>query len=145
MKGIIKNAILSIIVGMALNGFSVMFGSPFLLGFINGNLITLLIALLAINTTTMSVTMTKMSELNEKFKAKFPCALKEMKISIYEQVFLICAAISLQMVSYSSIVKIHSLKSHYVISSLLVAVFVYAMLILFDTAKAIFVLLEYDQ
>lgn len=145
MMDVIKNISFSVFFGIIINAFSSLIGSSFLIKFLDSNLITLLVALMAINTTTMSIMMTKMSEIKEKNKIDFPETIREMKASIHEQVALICFAVVLQIVIASPKLKKLWFDSDFIFSSLLVAIFIYAMLILFDTAKGIFVLLENEN
>ncbi|MFA5118794.1 MAG: hypothetical protein WC695_08105 [Candidatus Omnitrophota bacterium] len=145
MMDVIKNISVSVLLGIIINSLSSWMGSHFLLKFLDCNLITLLVALMAINTTTMSVMMTKMSEIKERHKIDFPKTIREMTASIYEQISLICIAVALQIISDSPKMKQLWPNPEFIISSFLVAVFVYAMLILFDTAKGIFVLLENEK
>jgi len=87
MINIIKNICVAIVCGLLLVWFSNLVGSNFLSQFLENNLIMLLIALLAINITTMSVVMVKLREISDSNnKIRFPRTIKEMKISFYEQI-----------------------------------------------------------
>jgi len=145
MMEIFKNISFSVVLGMIIHSLASWMESQFLGTFLENNLITLLVALMAINTTTMSVMMTKMSEIKEKHKINFPATVKEMSASIYEQITIICIAVMLQIVNGSPKVKEIWGNADFIFSSLLAGVFIYAMLILFDTAKGIFVLLENEK
>src|SRR5258706_13148333 len=129
MMDVIKNISVSVLLGMIVNSLSSWIGSHFLLKFLNNNLIILLIALMAIKTTTMSVMMTKMSEMKERYKIDFPQTRREMMACIYEQVVLICVAVVIQIVTDSPKVMQLGPNSDFIFSSLLVAVFIYAMLV----------------
>jgi hypothetical protein len=141
----IKNFSLFIVVGIIVNLIIGWLKSDFISTFLTENLITLLIALVAINTTTMSVVMTKLKELTKKQDGKFTRTLKEMKISIVEQVFLIVITVFVQIVSSSKLVQTSLPDLLFFTDIILIGVFSYAIYILYDTANSIFVILNYEK
>ncbi len=94
MMDLFKNISLSLTIALALNASSIGIESDFLPTFLSENLITLLIALFAINITTLSVIMTKLSEISNNEGSDFSTTIREMKHSITEQCFLIIIGIS---------------------------------------------------
>lgn len=119
--------------------------SNFIIKYLNNNLITLLIALLAINTTTSSVVMTKLKEISDLSGGNFSNTIEQLKSSIYEQIIYIVIAVVVLMLQGSKMVLgIHSSVEIF-LDVMLVAVFVAAIHTLFDTAKSIFVILRYEN
>lgn len=119
--------------------------SDFIFNFLDANLVVILIALLAINLTTCSVIMTKLKEISDKKNIDFTKTVIELKKSIYEQIILICLSVIFQILKHSVIIG-SKLKYHQIIfDSLIVMLFIYSVYILYDTGKAIFVILEYEN
>lgn len=139
----IKNASLCFVAGLLLNWLSSWLASDFLATFLGANLITLLIALLAINTTTISVIMTKLRDLSSDPKA-FAETMAEMKTSVVEQMVLIALAVLLQILTKSTSITWLETTT-FVLNSLVAAVFVYALHILWDTANGVFIILKYES
>jgi len=134
-----------IVIALVITGFSKWIESDFLNKYLDENLITLLIALLAINTTTSSVVMTKLKEIADETGGNFSNTIVQLKHSIYEQIiYIIIAVIVLVLSGSKKVVSIHA-YSDFILDVLLVAVFSAAMYTLFDTAKSIFVILRYEN
>lgn len=119
--------------------------SDFLFKFLDNKLIVILIILLAINLSTCCVIMTKLKEISEKKKIDFQGTVNELRESIYEQITLICLSALFQILKFSAIIA-NKLKYHYIIfDSLTIAIFIYSIYILYDTGKAIFIILEHEK
>lgn len=147
MFHVVKNACCSIVFGFALVWFSDLISSKFLANFLDANLIMLLIALLAINITTMSVVMVKLKEISEERKGiRFPRTVKEMKFAVYEQVFLIVFGLISQILCKSDLLSQSSIRAdlRFIISAVPAAILIYSILILWDTGKSIFVILSQE-
>ncbi|NTU50021.1 MAG: hypothetical protein HGA87_03880 [Desulfobulbaceae bacterium] len=142
MIDIFKTICMSIVLGVVLIVLSLVLDSDFIFGFLSKDLISLLVALMAINTTTMGVIMGKLKEIADQQDVDFSSTIKEMKVSVYEQVVLIIVAILLLVLKRSNLILQSNKSWEVVIWAGLAATFVYAIYILFDTAKGIFVLLE---
>ncbi len=67
-----------------------------------------------------------------------------MKISIVEQVILVALAAIFQVVRTSKIITASYPPVFFVSDVVLVAVFVYALYILYDTANSVFVILQFE-
>lgn len=141
----IKNIIISIFVGFLITLASLFLESSFIFDFIKTHLIMLLIALLAINTTTMSIVMTKLKEIYDIHKVDFSNTINQMKFSISEQIFLIVAGVLLQMVYASKLLCMEHVFWQMAIPSLLIGILVDAVWILRDTASSIFIIIEYEN
>lgn len=118
--------------------------SRYLSDFLEDNLITILIALLAINNTTFSVVMTKLREISDKRGASFSETIKEFRKSNLEQVFFILAAILLLVARDSE-----ALEACDVILKVadigLIAIFIASIHNLYDTGDSIFVILSFEK
>lgn len=145
MSELVKNICVYLVVGLLLHGLSVWLRSDFLGDFLTENLIILLFALLAINTTTISVIMTKLRDITGKSRVGFGRTTKAMKNSILEQLVLIVVAAVALVVKESDVISAWWGSSGFVLNVILVAVFVWAVHVLYDTANGIFVILEYEE
>lgn len=136
----LKEISLYIVAGFMIAGIGDVFGSV-----LKENLITLLIALLAINTTTSSVIMTKLKDISDATGGNFKFTIEQLRSSTYEQVALILIAVILLILAGSkTIVGIH-IWIHFVLNGFVTSVFVAGLYTLFDTAKSIFVILRYEN
>ncbi|WP_323589620.1 hypothetical protein [Aliarcobacter butzleri] len=143
-NNIIFNILLSIGAGYLLTELQSFLGTTYLTSFLKQNLITLLVALIAINSATLSIVLTKVRELLDKSgqQGAFANTKRQMILSVNEQVVLIIVAMLLLIVQDSDFLKSHV---EYVtfLNVLIIGCFVYALRILHDTAKSVFVILDY--
>src|SRR5262245_59515460 len=93
------------VLGYALAGANVWLQSSFLLKFLTENLIVVLIALMAINTTTRSVVMTKLREITDKTNADFTVTIEELRNSLIEQIWYIVIALIAAVLYGSALAK----------------------------------------
>ena len=135
-----------LVIGFIINGLATFIGSTFLCSFLDQNLILLLVALFAINTTTASVILTKMREIADKHpEVDFKTTRNQMKASSLEQVILIIIAILTGILKTSPWLLEHVPHLHFFLNSILVGVFAYAIHILYDTAKGVYVILDHGH
>ncbi|ABG58450.1 hypothetical protein [Cytophaga hutchinsonii] len=119
--------------------------SDFWAKFLDGNLIVILITLLAINTATISLIISKMQEIAEKHIIDFDGAIKEVKKSLYEQIILIALAIVFLILKDSSVIKT-TFKYHDVaFNTIIGSIFINSIDILRDTGVAIFEILKFNN
>ena len=141
ITSIVKNLLMS--VGIAcLSSFALAaIGSHYLFEFLKENIVNIQIGLLAINTATLGVVLTKLRDLVDKGipLSKFSSARNEMLLSIKEQMALIvCALCILSLADATSApFEIHA----QFLEILLATCFIYSLTILYDTAKSVFVVL----
>ena len=141
MKGILRSGLISIgiacIAYFALNAM----GSTYIFEFLKANLINIQIGLLAINTATLGVVLTKLRDLVDSGVplAAFARTRNEMLLSVKEQVALIVASLALLSVSEAKSISLRVPTD--LLQILLIACFAYSLLILYDTAKSVFVVL----
>lgn len=134
-----------IVIGLAADALSLAAGSTFLPDFMSANLLVVLIALMAINTTTVSVLLTKMREIADSHpEVNFQATRRSMRNATLEQLVLIVIAAVLLVVKGSTLILAKVPYSEFVITSLLVAVFAFALQVLYDTASAVYVILDHE-
>ncbi|MCD6566696.1 MAG: hypothetical protein J7K53_12225 [Bacteroidales bacterium] len=145
MMEVVKNVCLYLVISTIISWITIKLDSVFLVSFLEKNLITLLVALLAINTTTMSIIMVKLRELKDKFGVRFDNTLNSLRISLYEQVSLIPLSILMLVLRDSTVIKQHLAYSSFIWDTALIAIFAYAIHILFDTAKSVFIIITTEN
>lgn len=120
--------------------------ADFMQKFFEGNLITILIALLAINATTMGIVLTKIRDLidrNGGGVAFFEKTRYQMLLSVKEQIGLIVIATILLSIKSSSVISdVQNLPLF--LNSIITGVFVYALMVLYDTAKGVLIIVDYE-
>jgi hypothetical protein len=142
---ILKNILISIALSFIIIQFQMFLQSDYIVSFLKQNLITLILALMAINTTTLSIVLTKIRELIDKTNYDtFNSTKKEMILSIKEQIVLVVTSIIIFIVSDSNWLKLN-LQYKQLIDTFCVTIFVYDLWILFDTSKSIFILLDFNK
>ena len=115
--------------------------SNYLSVFLKANILTILLTLLAINTATLGLIATKIHEILSKYpKLNFDKTIKEMHFSLKEQVFLIILSICVLVIDCSKIVNF--VHKELILNALLYAVFFFSIYILWDTGKAVFILIN---
>ena len=134
-----------LIIGFVINAVSEWLDSSFFSDYLEKNLITLLIALLAINTTTMSVLMTKLKEIVNSTGGNFINTVDQLRKSRFEQImYIILTATVLVLAGSPKILTLYS-SMKFILHTLLASIFVASMHTLFDTANAIFVILNFEH
>jgi hypothetical protein len=112
--------------------------SDFVCRFLEDDLLTIILALFAINITTISVILSKLYELAKIGKLDFSRVINDLRISIIEQISITVLSFILLILSKSSILitKWKDADSFFQIS--LIALFSYVIWILFSTGEGIF-------
>lgn len=146
IKQVLVNTLIALGIGYLCQLLQTVFQSQFLLNFLKGNLITLLIALLAINSATMGIVLTKIRELIDRAgtgNEVFQSTKDEMLLSIKEQIALIVVSVILLTIADSEIAKkAAELQQFYPV--LLFSIFSYSIINLYDTAKSVLIIIDYD-
>lgn len=142
ITSIAKNFLMSM--GIACLAFFVLasIGSNYIFDFLQKNIINIQIGLLAINTATLGVVLTKLRDLADKGVplSKFSSARREMLLSIKEQMALIISALGILSLADATAAPFQVPVG--LLRILLVTCFVYSLAILYDTAKSVFVVLD---
>ena len=117
--------------------------SDFVYSFLKGNVTNLQVALLAVNAATLGIVLTKIRELIDKTgkREEFNSVRKEMLLSIKEQVALIAVSLLILALATSKMPPFQISTEIY--QTLLLTSFIYSLLILYDTAESVFVILDY--
>lgn len=141
--GVIKTFLMSVGAGCIAQLLLHQVQSDAIFTFLKSNITNIQIALLAINAATLGIVLTKIRELMDKTnqQAAFESTKHEMLLSIKEQMWLI--GTSLLIIAMESAKASPFGLSTEVWQAGLIASFVYSMVVLYDTAKSVFVLLEY--
>jgi len=139
----VKNISFYIVAAFALNALSIFFESPFLSKFLHDNVINILINLLAINTATTGIVLTKLKEISENHKNfDFIDSYKELKFALIEQIILIGLSITALIFKGSAVIQAHLLHHNFIFDTLITAIFINALDTLRDTGKAIFLIIK---
>lgn len=149
MIQIAKDLLIALGAGFLIELFNRWLGSDYLHEFFDTNLISILIALMAINAATMGIVLSRIKELLEKHQGsveKFQSSRDQMLLSIREQIGLIC--ISATLLTVRNAAGLASLMENenvlLLLNSLIIAVFVYALRLLYDTAKGVLIVVDFD-
>ena len=142
-----KSIGISLLVGFVLITISEKLGSSYLSKFVSDSLLLLLIALTAINTATSSIVVTKLSDLlKANPRIDFQSTITSIKRSVVEQIAIIviaCALLVLKDGTYSSPGAAAILT--YWADMLLYATLSFSVLIVWDTADGIFIILRHEN
>lgn len=139
-----KTALLSLGVGFLAQLSQDWLGSQYFTEFLKANLINILIALLAVNSATMGIVLTKIRDLvdNHGHGETFTKTRRHMLLSIREQVVLVGAAILILTVWQSPHLKAISNVDLF-FGACIIAIFVYGMSVLYDTAMSVLIIVDF--
>jgi len=142
ISSIVKSSLMSMCIAVVAVYVLHYIQSNFIFQFLSSNIITIQIGLLAINAATLGIILTKLKDIVDKGvpRAEFESVRVQMLLSIREQVALIIMAIIIISLAEAKALPFH--VPQMVFQVVLLACFVYALLILYDTAKSVFVVLD---
>ena len=132
-------------IGFAAQVAQELLGTDYLSEFLSENLITLLIALLAVNSATLGIVLTKIRELVDKCGNSdvFDSSKKEMLLAVKEQIVLITmAVIFLTLLSSGLVAECEWIAL--LLKASVIGVFVYALIVLYDISKSILMIVDFD-
>lgn len=139
-----KNISFFIVIATVISLLGIGLESKFLFTYLQQNIIGLLLTLLAINTATLGLIASKIQDIVVKYpKMNFSITIKEMKKSLLEQIILIVVSI-ITLLLMDSTKIIYEFKD-IIGNTILTTVLIYAVNILWDTGKAVFVIIEQLQ
>ncbi len=138
----LKNISFFVILGGVINYLCAILKSSYLTNFLNENIILIFIPLLAINITTSSFIIGKLSDITEKYGTNFTNTYKELKTALFEQLILIIIAIVCLIVKNSCYFIQLGSNYMFIADSLLIGAFIYNIDILRDTGISIFQIFE---
>lgn len=137
----IKNISFYIVLGVIITFLGKFLESNFLFIYLKENIIGLLLTLLAINTATLGLIASKIQDIVVNYpKFDFSSTIKEMKTSLLEQIILICSSVITLLLLDSC--KIDFSYKTDIGNVILTTVLIYSISILWDTGKAVFVVIE---
>ncbi|SFK98202.1 hypothetical protein SAMN05216357_1103 [Porphyromonadaceae bacterium KH3CP3RA] len=140
----IKNICFFIIISIIIVTIGYLLDSIFLFSYLKSNIIGLLLTLLAINTATSGLIASKIQDILVKYpKLDFSRTTREMRISLLEQIVLI--AISIIVLMFQDSQKIVFEIKESICNVILVVIFIYSVDILWDTGKAVFIIIDEIQ
>lgn len=141
--GVIKTSLTSLGAACLLQFILHQIQSDFVFTFLKANITNLQVALLAVNTATLGIVLTKIRELIDKTgkRSAFDATRNEMLLSIKEQIALTGA--SLLIIAIESAKNFPIQIPSDVFQATLIASFIYSISVLYDTAKSVFVILDY--
>lgn len=141
IASILKSSLISVGIASLTSFLLQGIGSRYVFDFLEHNVINIQIGLLAINTATLGVVLTKLRDLVDKGVplSTFSSARREMLLSIKEQMVLIVSALIVLSLKFATSIPFY-LPSE-LLRILLLSCFIYSLMILYDTAKSVFVVL----
>lgn len=138
---LVKNISFYIIISILITFLGFKLESKFLFKYLQENIIGLLLTLLAINTATLGLIASKIQDIVVNYpQMDFSETIKQMKISLLEQIILIIISILCLLLMDSRII-IYEFKIE-IGNVFLVSILIYAINILWDTGKGVFVIIE---
>ena len=127
------------------NLISHLIGTDFLLIYLKSNLTTVQLGLLAINTATCGLVVSKLQEIKEKHKGiNIKPITNELLLSLKEQIILIIIGVVLMLLIDTNLFNVFKYCEYirFSLETLLIAVFVNSVQVLWDTGKSVFVLID---
>ncbi|WP_321530088.1 hypothetical protein [uncultured Desulfuromonas sp.] len=145
IKQVFTSSFISIGVGFIFEIVNKIIGATYIYKFFEDSLVTILVALLAVNAATMGIVLTKIRDLVSESGGSryFIETRKNMLLSVKEQIGLIISSTVILSIKSSNIV----LSVEYLdlfLNTIVGGVFVYALLILYDTAKGVLIIIDFD-
>jgi hypothetical protein len=139
---VLKTTFISLGLACLAQLFLYLMQADFVFLFLKSNITNLQVALLAVNTATLGIVLTKIREIIDRTgnRAAFDSVRSEMLLSIKEQVTLIAA--SLTILALESAKNLPVAVSSEIFQAALIASFIYSIFVLYDTAKSVFVILD---
>ena len=148
MTTVVRTTFFSLGIGFFIEVVNIWLESPFLHKFLENNLVTILVALLAINAATMGIVLTKVMDIVDKNNGQgidcFSSTKAQMLLSIKEQIIIIILSIGLLILTSSPIMK-DIKNAELLLNSTITACFIYSLSILYDTAKGILIIVNFSN
>lgn len=145
IKQVLTTSFISLGIGFIAELLNIWLGAKFLDSFFEANLITILVALLAVNAATMGIVLTKMRDLIDKNgnAEAFKNTRRNMLLSIKEQIGLV--ALAIVVLSVKSAPAVQSIENMpLLLNSIVTGIFIYALLVLYDTAKGVLIIVDFN-
>lgn len=146
MKVLVRNIFVAVGGAFFLQQTQILLESDYISRFLDGNLVSLLITLLAVNTASLGIVLSKIREILDSKAGSndFSATKNAMIYSIKEQIVLIFLSLILLILNNSNWLTTQP-KIAPLIEIAVLTCFSFSMLILFDTSKSIFVILTFNK
>lgn len=145
IRQVLSTSFISIGIGFLAEIINNWLNSTYLHKFFESNLVTILVALLAVNAATMGIVLTKIRDLADKnggFEV-FKNTKLNMLLSIKEQIgLIILATIILSVRASPALQSIENISLLF--NSIINGIFIYSLLVLYDTAKSVLIIVDFD-
>lgn len=145
LKKSIPTLAVLILISLCVNWLSNWLQSDFIANFFEEDLLTILIALLAINLTTIGVIMAKMQDMAGQGKLDYSGVITEMKMSIREQVGLVATTFLLLIFNESRLIAAIWEDFDNLNQFFLIFMFLWAIWILYSTGEGIFIIARIEN
>jgi len=142
---VLRTTLIAIGIGFIAELINIWLSSEFLHRFFESNLITILVALLAINATTMGIVLTKIRDLIDKNGGSkfFSKTRAQMLLSVKEQIGLIVVATVILTIKSAPVIR--DVKNFpLLLNAIVTGIFVYSIFVLYDTAKGVLIIVDYE-
>lgn len=132
--------VLPLVTGTLVTSLCHFLESDYIFHYIQGNVIGIQVTLLSINTATLGLIASKIQEISLQYNIDFTDTVREMKFSLKEQIALIITSIATLIIMKSKLLTMGC--QEFVGNAILSSVVIYALNILWDTGKSVFVIIE---
>jgi hypothetical protein len=146
MLNFIRNFVLACLLSFLTNWTADQLQSDFVREFLRSNVVTILVALTAINAATASIVLTQLREMLDRRQAdpaQFRNTIGELRLSFVEQISLVLIAIVGEIAATSGRLLLIFPQASWLGQAIVTGTFLYGLYITFDTARAIFILLQF--
>jgi len=146
MLNFIRNFVLACLLGFLTNWTADQLQRDFVRAFLRSNVVTILVALTAINAATASIMLTQLREMLDRRNAdsgQFGRTIDELRLSFVEQMLLVLIAIAGEIAATSGRLLPVFPQASWIGQAVVTGTFLYGLYITFDTARAIFILLQF--
>ena len=143
MKNTLRQASIALGLGGAIVICSRLLASSYLSSFLDDNLIILLLALTAINGSTVGIVVGKMSDIMARDSSrKFTVTQKALKAANAEQLLLVVLALAIEIAKHSNTLPQAIPHQALIIDAVLAACLIQSLQIVFDMLHSVFVLVD---
>lgn len=137
-----KNLIVCLVAAGGVYWVSNQLGSTFIIDWLNDNILTVLLALIAVNIASIGVTASRLYDLKGKHGGNLARTAASLRRSILEQIGALGFALIAGTAKTSSLLQQQWQYTNDAANIMLIGVFVWSIWVLYDTTNSILILLE---
>lgn len=137
-----KNLIVCAAAAFVIFWLSGQLGSTFIVDWLSANVLTVLIALIAVNIASIGVTASRLYDLKGKHGGNFARTAASLRRSIWEQIGALGFALVAGTAKTSSLLQQQWQYTNDAANIMLIGVFVWSIWVLYDTTNSVLILLE---